>query len=127
VSNEDITADTIKAAIDSPNPMMEALSNLLKTVAHAAVENLSDVLRMLGVDPVTMPGAFFAQALLVEADKAFVPISREEWINVYDSYQQIKAILAGNPDLREALYNMHDDTAQAAAETPHDALLDGKF
>lgn len=119
--SEEINADMVRAAVVDPDPMMEALTTLLKTVATEAVAGLSTVLGMLGVDPRTMPGTFFAQAILVAADGAFLPISREDWITVYDSYEQIKEILVKNPDIREELAGLHAQLGES------DPLLDGEF
>lgn len=120
-----ISAESIRAAIHHPEPMMEALSSLLKSVSSEAVAGLVTILGMLGVDAKTMPGTFFAQAILVEADKAFAPISREDWILVYDSYERIKAVLAANPDIRAELAGMHAE--MNGTDTLTDALLDGEF
>lgn len=123
---EEITRDTVERAITAPDAMLDALSQVLKSVATEAAGGLAAVLGMLGVDPTTMPGQYFAQAMLVAADQVFQPVTRDEWIEAYDAYHQVKTVLEQNPDLREALVEKKAALQSESAGAP-DALLDGEF
>lgn len=101
---QEITPDTIRDVIANPNPLMEALSFLLKEIADEAVTAVESVLSVVGSDPAQLPVAFFIQAMLVEAEKHFRPIaSREEWLKIYDAYVAVKAVIESNPDIKAQL------------------------
>ena len=122
---EEIDKDVVERAINDPNPVMEVLSNLLKSVATEAVGGLAQVLVMLGVDPASMPGQYFAQSMLVAADGVFGTISREDWIECYDAYLRVRKILDENPELRATL--MEKKTGTQLAPPADDPLLSGEF
>lgn len=125
----DITPETVHAAITSADPVLEALSILLKEIAVEAVGSLSAVIRLTGNDPALMPGEYLLQAVLVEADKVFQPVSRETWLQIYDAYHAVKAIIDANPELAESM-RQHKESAISELRTTEsavDALLDGQF
>jgi hypothetical protein len=138
----EINAETVRSAIKNADPVLEALSVVLKEVTAGAAEALVEVLEMLGHDAHLMPGEFLMQSMLVESEKTFQPISREDWIKIYDSYTEIKAIIDGNPDLQGEIVK-HWETqeerltsAAAKSEPVHhvaggelkiDKLLNGDF
>jgi hypothetical protein len=62
----------------------------------------------------------------VEADKVFTPVSRENWIKIYDSYHQVKAVIDANPELKEQINKQFAKADEAPAPRVED-LLDGKF
>lgn len=126
MENLNITADTVRNAIQDQNPVLEALSYILKEVSHDTVFSLAAVLAQLGVDPSTMPGEYLIQAVLVEADRVFKPISREDWIKVYDAYTQIKSVIDANPELRNEIKQKHE-AAVAAQAQGEDPLMKGDF
>lgn len=125
----EINTDSVRAAINEPDPVLESLGLLLKEVSADMVRTLASVLAMTGHNPTGMPAEFLLQAVLVEAEKVFNPISRENWIKIYDSYQAVKAVIEANPDIQAALAArraaLHGQ-AEAPAQTP-DSLLDGQF
>lgn len=133
----DITADTVREVLASPDPMLEALSVVLREISHDAVGAVAGMLTMMGVDPGTFPGEYLLQSLLVESEKVFKGITRDNWIKVYDSYVHIKGILEANPELKaqvEAYENtpvpsapVETPDAEEAVDAALDALLNGKF
>lgn len=133
----EINADTVRQAMADADPVLVALSILLREVSAEAVVHLAGTLAMTGHDPSKMPGEFLLQSMLVESEKVFKHIDRDSWIAIYDSYQEVKAVVDANPDLRndvedyanktekhmrEAVLGLQDDTAVAS-----DPLLDGQF
>jgi hypothetical protein len=138
----EINAETVRSAINNADPVLEALSVVLKEVTAGAAEALVEVLGMLGHDAHQMPGEFLMQSMLVESEKTFQPISRENWIKIYDSYTEIKAIIDGNPDLQGEIVKHKESqterltSAAASTEPVHhvvggelkiDKLLNGDF
>lgn len=116
---ENINAETVRAAVNESNPVLEALSILLGEVSRDAVSSLAGVLGMVGVPAETLPGEYLLQSILVEAEKVFKHITRERWIDIYDSYQQVKAVIDANPDLKDEVAKKHD--------ADREKLLDGNF
>lgn len=138
----EINAETVKSAIRNADPVLEALSVVLKEVSAGAIEALSEVLAYLGHDAHLMPGEFMMQAMLVESEKSFQHISRENWIKIYDAYTEIKAIIDSNPDIQSEVVKHRETQAErltsaaAKAEPVHhvvggelkiDKLLNGDF
>jgi hypothetical protein len=123
---EEITKATVEKAITEPEPMMDALSHLLKSVAMESTAGLASVLVMLGVDPATMPSQYFIQAMLVASDGVFQPVTREDFIACYDTYEQVRKVLEDNPDLHSALIAKKAGRQEGVAAAA-DALLDGEF
>lgn len=119
---EEITVDTVREAVTASDPMMEAVAILMREIARDAVGNLAGILSMTGADPTLLPGEYLLQAVLVESDKVFKPISRERWIEVYDVYHTVQGIIDANPDIKEAYQQEHQ-----VQGSPVDALLDGLF
>jgi len=125
MSEPNITEATVRASMENVHPVLEALSILLKEVSVDAVRNVAAVLATLGVDPTTLPGEYLMQSMLVEADRLFVAITRENWIRIYDAYQQVKAIVDSNPDLKKQFGREEATTPEAPPE--QGGLLDGDF
>lgn len=126
----EVNADSIRSVINTPDPVLEAFSMLLRSVAADACAAVSGALAYTGNDPSRLPGEFFAQAILVEADRVFVPITREKWIEVFDSYQNIKDIVNNDPRLKaevEARRMGAQGTTITTTETSTSGLLDGDF
>lgn len=132
---EEINEDAVRAAIRDTDPQLEALSLLLKSVAGDAVTVLSSTLRMMGHNPAEMPGEIFLQSILIEADRAFQPISREKWISIHDTYMQIKSIVESNPGLQQELKAHKEGVGERLSRAadalgtdgPIAGLLDGDF
>lgn len=97
---KEINADAVRQVLSDPDPVLEALSLLLKSVAADAVEILAGTLAMIGHDPSQLPAEFFVQAVMIEAEKVFQPIGRQKWIDIYDSYQQVKTLVDNDPVLK---------------------------
>jgi hypothetical protein len=100
---------------------------LLRSVAGDAVEAVAITLGMLGQDPAKLPGEYFAQAVLVEADKVFLPISRERWIEIFDSYHEIKTIVANDPVLKAEVEARNNERRANTPKEDAPSLLDGNF
>lgn len=130
----EINRDSVNAAITEPDPTLEALGLLLKEVSADMVRTLASVLAMTGHNPTGMPAEFLLQAVLVEAEKVFNPISRDNWIKIYDSYHAVKAVIEANPDIQAALAARRE-LLRSGAQVPTgvpvpevvDSLLDGQF
>lgn len=133
----EVTADVVRQAMENADPVLVALSILLREVSTDAVMTLAGMLAMTGHDPSKLPGEFLVQSVLVESEKIFKHIDRESWIQIYDSYHEVKAVVDANPDLRDniedyakktkqhmrdVVLGLPDDTAVAS-----DPLLDGQF
>lgn len=140
--SEEINVASVREAILNANPVLEALSIVLKEVTSDTVDVLADVLLTLGHDPQQMPGEFLLQSMLVESEKVFGHIDRENWIKIYDAYTQVKAIIDGNPELQEEVREFkaaYAERLMADAVTPEPVnhtvgatlevkgLLDGNF
>jgi hypothetical protein len=125
----EISAEQIREVISNPDPVLEALSLMLRELAGETVDALATVLSMLGTNPTQLPGEYLLQAVLVEADKVFAPVSRENWIKIYDSYKEVQRVIEANPELKSELNKSFGKAAEtsAAKEDPFEALLDGKF
>lgn len=133
---QEINADMVRAAMADADPMLEALSILLKSIAQESVAALAGTLSMIGQNPREMPGEFFVQAMLVEGEKVFKSITRERWIAIYDSYTRIKSLVDGDPELKAELVahkaGTEDRLERALSEKPKatasvESLLDGQF
>lgn len=120
---EEINADMVRRAINEPDPVLEALSLLLKSVAADAVEILSSTLTMIGHDPTQLPAEFFVQAIMIESEKVFKNISREKWIDIYDSYQQVKGLVDGDPALRAEIQASKDTLPQRLRQAKHQQAM----
>lgn len=120
----EITADTIREVLATPDPMLEALSLMLKELAADLVKDLGTVLSILGADVADLPGEYLVQAVLVESDKVLRPVTRENWIKIFDGYEQVKAVLDANPDIRDEVAARWTGETEAAKS---DSLLDGNF
>jgi hypothetical protein len=123
----EINADMLRQVINTPDPTLEAFSMLLRSVAGDAVEAVAITLGMLGQDPAKLPGEYFAQAVLVEADKVFLPISRERWIEIFDSYHEIKNIVANDPVLKAEVEARNNERRANTPKEDAPSLLDGNF
>ena len=98
---EEINYETVRSGMTDTNPAMEALSAVLRGVGHTAVHEVAAFLAAAGVDPGTMPGEYFIQAMLTEADKVFSPVDPANWGRIHEAYTQVNAVLAANPELRQ--------------------------
>lgn len=130
---QEISADTIREVLSNPDPMLEALSLMLKEVAMETVFTVAGMLSVFGASPDMLPAEYLIQAVLVEADKVFHPVSRDNWIKIYDGYHQVKAVIDADPSLKAELdkaYAAAVATVEEAAATEakvDNALLDGDF
>lgn len=129
----DINAEDIRAAMADPDPVLEAFSLLLRSVAADAIQAVAMTLIMTGQDPSHVPGEYFAQAVLAESERVFLPISREKWIEIFDAYQHIRSLVDSDPELKAQVKRHREGTEQRitdAADAPRksvDELLDGIF
>lgn len=114
----EINVAQVRDAIQNADPVLEALSVILREITGGAVDALAEVLMVLGHDPSIMPGEYLVQAMLVESEKVFGSISRENWIKMFDSYTEVKAIIDANPQLKdEAMAHRGTETERLAAAT----------
>lgn len=115
----DISRESVEDAIDNVDPVLEALTMMLKELAAETVAALEAIVTLVGSDPSELPGEFLLQAVLIESDKVFQPIDRDEWIRIWDSYHEVAAIIEANPDLKAKI--------QGNTSNAMDKLLDGNF
>jgi len=127
--DDEVSAEQIRSVINNPDPIIDAFSMLLRSVAGDAVEAVAITLGMLGHDPRSLPGEYFAQAVLVEIDKVFVEVSREKWIEIFDSYHKIKEIVNADPQLKAEVAARNAQRYEAPESPKPEAfgLLDGNF
>jgi hypothetical protein len=122
---EEVSVESVRAAVQDVNPVQEAMAILMKNVAFEAVGSLAGVLSLLGQKPEDISGIFIVQATLVESERVFATISREDWIKVFDTYHAVKAIIDANSDIKESL-DRHEAQVNEAFND-FEALLDGGF
>lgn len=120
---KEIDANMVRQAINEPDPILEALSLLLKSVAADAVEILSATLSMMGHDPSQLPAEFFLQAVMIESEKVFKDITREKWIDIYDSYQQVKALVDADPQLKAEIQASKETLPQRLRQAKHQQAM----
>lgn len=115
---QEINADMIRKVLNEPDPMMEAFSALIKSVASDAVEILASALALTGHDPSQLPSEFFVQAVLIEAEKVFQPVDRNKWMDIYDSYAQIKRLVAADPSLQAQILQSRAGAQERVQNSP---------
>jgi hypothetical protein len=122
----DINVDTVRETLNDVNPAMEAVALYLKGLSRSIVGELAASLIMVDVQPAEVPAEFLVQAVLVEADRVFKGISRENWIKIYDSYTGVKAVIDAHPELKaeaKARFSGNNTSPASAFEK----LLSGEF
>jgi hypothetical protein len=131
---QEINAEVIREVIANPDPMLEALSLMLKQIATETVHAVAGMLSMMGASPEMLPGEYLLQAVLVEADKVFHPIDRDNWIKIYDGYHKVKAVIEADPALKADLDRAFtaavahvEDTIVDVPAPAVNSLLDGDF
>ena len=121
----DIDLDAVRKAILGSTEAESAVAVVLRDIARQAVMELSFVLGVNGVDPAALPGEYLLQAVLCEAQRVFKAISREGWIGIFDAYTDVKAVIDGNPGLREeAVAHFSRDKD---GPSPLEKLMSGEF
>lgn len=119
MSEEKITPEEIRSVMNESDPVLAALSVVLKELASETVATLAGILSFTGATPGQLPGEFLLQAVLVESDKVFKPISRDTWVSLYDTYHAVQDVLDANPDLKAEITGKHNRSI--------DKLLEGNF
>jgi hypothetical protein len=117
----EFSKDEAQAALEQVDPRMVALAASLTHAAEKYVYGVTDMMNFLGA-PRDFSVARILDTTLIKVENAYGPVSREEWIAVYDDTQEIKEFLAENPELaqpvRQQIVAHEAAKSQAQADAP---------
>lgn len=103
-------------ALATIDPGMIALAAAVTHAAEQYVYGLVDLMNFVGA-PMEFAVPRIIDTVLLKVENAYGPLSREDWLSIYDEAAQFKNFITENPELTEPV-RAQIAAHQAQAEVP---------
>jgi hypothetical protein len=119
----DLSPEEAQAALEAIDPGMIALAAALTHAAEQYVYGIADLMNFVGA-PREFAVPRILDTVLLKVENAYGPVSRDEWIALYDETVEAKQFLAEHPEMSQSVRSkiVAHEAAKAQTEAPAESV-----